>query len=80
MEEVIPLEERKKLANKEYKKVREWLIEDGKKRLGELEEKGSFHGFTSEREVCKELYREFAKKCLEIFDKYDLPNKPKFKE
>ena len=80
MENLKSLEERIKLANREYSEVRKWFFSEGKKRFDEFEEKGSFNKLTKGLDIYNELYREFFEKCLEIFDKYDLPNKPKFKE
>ena len=65
------------LAETEYLKIKEWVIAEGKRRIAEFEKIGSFHGFTKELDIYRELFDEFQKKCLELYDKYDLPNKPK---
>ena len=73
----MTLEERKNLANAEYREIIQWAIRETEKVWEQLGEKGVLAGLDTNREVYATIHEEYKLRFLALFDKYDLPNKPK---
>ena len=73
------LKERYEKADVERDKLSDWYDTESKKIFAELERTGKYvAGLDTNREAFKALQNEYQHRFLEIYDKYDLPNKPVF--
>lgn len=71
------LEVRYKKANDEWHKLIEWSIKEKDKISRRLCREGTPLGLDTNREEYEPVNKEFKRRTLALYDKYDLPNKPK---
>lgn len=74
----MTLEERWQKANEEYRALikEEWA--EIEKVTSELKRTGKYKpGLDTNREAYAPIHEEYKRRTLALFDKYDLPNKPK---
>ena len=74
----LTLEERWRKADVEYHELikSEWA--EIEKVTAELKRTGKYrHGLDTNREAYAPIHEEYKRRALALFDKYDLPNKPK---
>ncbi len=72
----MTLEERKLAADAEYRKLIKWAIQESDKVSKRLKAEGVSQGLDTNREAYAPIHEEYKRRILELFDKYDLPNKP----
>lgn len=72
----MTLEERLQKANEEYQVLTKWANEESKKAHAKLKAEGVRMGLDTNREVYAPIHEEYKRRVLNLFDKYDLPNKP----
>ena len=71
------LEERKRRANEEFQLLLKWANEESDKVTSRLKAEGTYiEGLDTNQKAYLPVQAEFKRKVLELFDKYDLPNKP----
>ena len=71
------LQERRRKADEEYIALMRWANEEADKIYEKLKAEGAPHGLDVNREAFAPLDAEYKRRLLALFDKYDLPNKPK---
>ena len=71
------LKERWRQANIEYRELIQWYIAEADKIYEKLKAEGARGGLDTDREAFAPLNAEYKRRLLALFDKYDLPNKPK---
>lgn len=72
------LETRFQKADSEFYKLGKWRITETEKIIHELKSKGEVFGLDGDIEELNFIRKEYYRRILEIFDKYELPNKPNF--
>ena len=73
----MTLDERWQKANEEYRSLIKWSIVETEKITEQLKQTGKFqYGLDTNREAYAPIHEEYKRRILELFDKYDLPNKP----
>jgi len=72
------LEYRIQKAEGEFHQLGEWRIAEVEKVICALESQGKFLGLDGDVKEINLIRKEYYKRVLEIFDKYDLPNRPNF--
>ena len=76
-----PLDERYAKADIERDKLRDWFNKECDSLVSELKRTGKYvPGLDTNRKAFAPLKKEYIKRFLALYDKYDLPNKPKFEE
>jgi len=74
----MTLEERWQKANEEYGALIKKEIEEIEKITAGLKQAGKYkYGLDTNREAYAPIHEEYKRRTLALFDKYDLPNKPK---
>ena len=74
----MTLQERWRKANAEYEELKKWANAESEKVTVELKRTGEYeHGLDTNREAYAPIHEEYKRRILALFDKYDLPNKPK---
>ncbi|MBR5912942.1 MAG: hypothetical protein IKZ58_01055 [Selenomonadaceae bacterium] len=65
-------------ANEEFHKLIKWALDEEEKITNELVASGKYViGLDTNRAAYEPINSELKRRVLELFDKYDLPNKPK---
>lgn len=72
------LEERFAKADKEFHELILWAIEEEEKITQHLKRKGVQIGLDTNQESYAPIRREYYRRILKIFDKYELSHKPNF--
>lgn len=71
------LEERYAKAEVEREKLSEWFNSECRKIETELKKSGKYVvGLDTNRSAFEPIKKEYQRRFLELYDKYDLPNKP----
>ena len=74
----MTLEERRQKANSEYRALIKAEQEEVEKVTAELKRTGKYkYRPDTNREAYAPIHEEYKRRALALFDKYDLPNKPK---
>ncbi len=73
----MTLEERWQKANEEYHSLIKWANAESEKIYNCLKSEGKILGLDSCPEEFTHLHEELNRRVLALFDKYDLPGKPK---
>ncbi len=73
----MTLEERWRKANEEYRALIKWSNDEAEKISRQLELEGAIQGLDTNREAYAPVHEEYKRRLLALFDKYELPNKPK---
>lgn len=73
----MTLEERWQKANEEYRALIKWSNDEAERISRQLESEGILQGLDTNREAYAPIHEEYKRRLLALFDKYDLPNKPK---
>lgn len=74
----MTLDERYKKAEQEFKEIAEWRWSEEEKKIQRLKSEGKALGLDGCSEEFAPIRQECIRKILEIYDKYELPNKPNF--
>ena len=61
----------------EYIRMLEWIISEEEKVIEQLKKEGKYNRLDGHYKELDYIRAERAKRTRELFDKYDLPNKPK---
>lgn len=69
------IEERRRLANLEFKELKQWFINENRKVSEKLKEEGAVRGLDSNREAFEYIHETFDRRIKEISEKYNLPEK-----
>ena len=69
------IEERRRLANLEFKELKQWFINENRKVSEKLKEEGAVRGLDSNREAFEYIHETFDQRIKEISEKYNLPEK-----
>ena len=72
----MTLEARLQKANEEYQLLTKWANEESEKVHAKLKTEGVLMGLDTNREAYAPIHEEYKRRVLELFDKYNLPNKP----
>ena len=74
----MTLEERWCKANAEYEELKKWANAESEKITAELKRTEKYkHGLDTNHEAYAPIHEKFKRRTLALYDKYDLPNKPK---